>query len=94
MLDRLIKNWVYGGALAGALLLLLAPTLTHGWPVALRATFWMLPIYMLHQYEEHDKDRFRLAINRLADAGATRSPSFFVVERELAPGSPPNCLAD
>ena len=69
MLGRLITNWVYGGALAGVLLLLLAPTLTREWPAALAATFLLLPIYMLHQYEEHDKDRFRLAINRLVGQG-------------------------
>ena len=64
MLNRLIANWVYGGFLAGILLLLLTPILTHSWPVALTATFLCLPVYMLHQYEEHDNDRFRQFVNR------------------------------
>jgi uncharacterized protein with HXXEE motif len=64
MFARLIANWVYGGFLAGLLLLLLTPVLVHSWRASLVATFLCLPIYMLHQYEEHDNDRFRLFVNR------------------------------
>ncbi|MGD0547119.1 MAG: HXXEE domain-containing protein [Terracidiphilus sp.] len=64
MLSRLIANWVYGGFLAGLLLLFLTPILARGWPPALLATFLCLPAYMLHQYEEHDNDRFRQFFNR------------------------------
>jgi hypothetical protein len=32
MFARLIANWVYGGFLAGLLLLLLTPVLVHSWP--------------------------------------------------------------
>ena len=63
MLNRLIRHWVYGGTLAGVLLLALAPLLAASWPVTLRLTFLLLPIYMLHQYEEHDGDRFRRFVN-------------------------------
>ena len=63
MLQRLISYWVYGGALAGVLLLVLTPLLVAGWPPALAATFLLLPIYMLHQLEEHNGDRFRLFFN-------------------------------
>lgn len=69
MLNRLITNWVYGGFLAGLLLLLLAPVVVHDWPSALTATFLCLPVYMLHQYEEHDNDRFRLFINKIVGKG-------------------------
>ncbi len=69
MLSRLITNWVYGGVLAGLLLLLLAPMLTQCWSTALTATFLLLPIYMLHQYEEHDNDRFRLFFNETIGKG-------------------------
>lgn len=69
MLQRLINNWVYGGFLAGLLLLLLAPLFTHSWPPALALTFLVLPVYMLHQYEEHDNDRFRLFFNRTIGKG-------------------------
>jgi hypothetical protein len=65
MLNRLITNWVYGGFLAGLLLLLLAPVIVRDWPSALAATFFSLPVYMLHQYEEHDNDQFRLFVNKL-----------------------------
>jgi hypothetical protein len=64
MFARLIANWVYGGFLAGLLLLLLAPVLVHSWPVSLVAAFLCLPVYMVHQYEEHDNDRFRLFVNQ------------------------------
>jgi hypothetical protein len=47
MLDRLISNWVYGGFLAGLLILFLTPVLARGWPQALLAAFLCLPVYML-----------------------------------------------
>jgi fatty acid desaturase len=52
MFARLIANWVYGGFLAGLLLLLLTPVLVHSWPASLVTTFLCLPVYMVHQYEE------------------------------------------
>jgi len=63
MLDRLIHNWVYGGFLAALMLLALFPLFSGPWPETLRLTFLFVPLYMLHQYEEHDADRFRLYIN-------------------------------
>ncbi len=69
MIRRLIVNWVYGGFLAGLLFLVLAPLFVHGWPPALAATFFCLPAYMLHQYEEHDNDRFRALVNRTLAGG-------------------------
>lgn len=69
MFERLVKDWVYGGFLASLALIALAPLFTQGWPEALRLTFLFLPIYMLHQYEEHDADRFRLFFNRTIGHG-------------------------
>jgi hypothetical protein len=69
MLNRLYSYWVYGGALAGVLLVLLAPLLVGLWPTALMFTFLLLPIYMFHQYEEHDDDRFRRFVNNLVGKG-------------------------
>jgi hypothetical protein len=69
MLNRLISNWVYGGFLAGLLVLCLTPVLARGWPNALLATFICLPVYMIHQYEEHDDDRFRTFVNRILGNG-------------------------
>lgn len=69
MSERLIKYWVYGGALAGVLLLLLAPLLLAGWSLVMVATFLHLPAYMLHQLEEHDGDRFRRFFNEMIGRG-------------------------
>ena len=74
MFGRLIAHWVYGGFLAGLLLLLLAPVLVHSWPAPLAATFLCLPVYMVHQYEEHDNDRFRQFVNRQIGRGEVLSP--------------------
>jgi hypothetical protein len=75
MFGRLIANWVYGGFLAGWLLLLLAPVLVHSWTAPLVATFLCLPVYMLHQYEEHDNDRFRRFVNQQIGKGEVLSPA-------------------
>ncbi len=80
MFGRLIANWVYGGFLAGLLLLLLAPVLVRSWSAPLVATFLCLPVYMVHQYEEHDNDRFRLFVNRQIGKGEVLSPlAVFVI---------------
>lgn len=71
MLERLASHWVYGGFLAGLLLLALAPALAPPvWPAAIFAVYLQLPIYMLHQFEEHDRDRFRLFFNQTIGKGA------------------------
>jgi hypothetical protein len=69
MLARLINSWVYGGTLAGLLLLVLLPALATGWSLALVAVLLQLPVYMLHQYEEHDNDRFRQFFNQTMFGG-------------------------
>lgn len=80
MFGRLIANWVYGGFLAGLLLLLLAPVLLRSWPAPLVATFLCLPVYMVHQYEEHDNDRFRRFVNQQIGKGEVLSPlAVFVI---------------
>jgi Protein of unknown function with HXXEE motif len=69
MLNRLFDNWVYGGFLAGLLLLVLGPLFVVAWPAHLIAVFLCLPAYMIHQYEEHDNDRFRAYANRVIGKG-------------------------
>jgi hypothetical protein len=69
MLGRLVAYWVYGGALGALLLLLLSPLFIQGWTPVVAATFYCLPAYMLHQYEEHDNDRFRVFVNELLGGG-------------------------
>ncbi|MEM9148264.1 MAG: HXXEE domain-containing protein [Pseudomonadota bacterium] len=70
MLQRLERHWVYGGAMLAFVLLALMPLLTQDWPVAEILVFLALPAYMLHQWEEHDGDRFRSFVNRRLAGGA------------------------
>ena len=63
MFSRLISNWVSGGSKAGVILLLLFPLLSKNWTLIEALTFLHLPAYMLHQWEEHTNDRFRLFVN-------------------------------
>ncbi|WP_299820430.1 HXXEE domain-containing protein [uncultured Roseibium sp.] len=56
---RLTANWVYG-ALPLALFLIGFAPFVDG---ILLPVYLALPVYMLHQYEEHDADRFRKSIN-------------------------------
>ena len=69
MVQRLIRFWVYGGFLAAFLLLGLLPVYFRSWSVVLVLVFLQLPIYMLHQLEEHDDDRFRKFVNRVIGGG-------------------------
>lgn len=78
---RLQENWVYGGALSGVVLLALAPLLTAGWTLGERLVFLALPVYMLHQLEEHDGDRFRAFVNEVIGKGreVLSVPTVFIV---------------
>jgi hypothetical protein len=62
-MSRLVDHWVYGGFLAGLLLVGLTPLVAADWPTWQTAVFLQIPVYMLHQYEEHDADRFRAFVN-------------------------------
>jgi hypothetical protein len=69
MLRRLYDNWVYGGFLAAFLILGLYATWGTHWTTAFWLVALQLPLYMLHQYEEHDADKFRLFVNHLMGHG-------------------------
>ncbi|WP_260740634.1 HXXEE domain-containing protein [Tunturiibacter lichenicola] len=69
MLTRLRDNWVYGGFLAALMLLALTPVLARDWSPGLLLIWLQLPIYMLHQYEEHDDDSFRRFVNTTIGGG-------------------------
>lgn len=69
MISRLISYWVYGGFLAAFLLLGLMPVFSCFWDLPLILVYLQLPVYMLHQLEEHDDDRFRRFINNLIGGG-------------------------
>lgn len=80
-LGRLQTFWVYGGFLAGLLLLALSPLLLAGWDRAAVLAFLVLPVYMLHQYEEHDDDRFhRFAVETFGKGrDVLPTPAIFVI---------------
>lgn len=63
-------QWPYAGALAAGFLLVLFPVLWHTAGLALALVFLQLPVYMIHQLEEHAGERFRLYVNALLGSGA------------------------
>lgn len=69
MPSLLRDNWVYGGFLAALMLLALTPVLASGWSLPLLLIWLQLPVYMLHQFEEHYADRFRLFVNATIGGG-------------------------
>lgn len=62
-------QWPYAGALTAAFLLVLLPIVWSAEGAALAAVFLQLPVYMLHQLEEHAGCRFELYINQLVGRG-------------------------
>jgi hypothetical protein len=68
MLARLFRNWMYATPPVALLLLGLAPFIAQD--VAL-PVFLSLPVYMIHQYEEHDDNRFAAFLNGMM--GSERS---------------------
>lgn len=65
MWERLNDNWVYGAFPMAFVLFGLAPFVDVALPL-----FLALPVYILHQYEEHDDDRFRAYLASLFPPGA------------------------
>jgi hypothetical protein len=62
-------QWPYATAFAAVFLLAILPVLvaTAGWTIAL--IYVQLPLYMLHQLEEHAGDRFRTFTNTVIGHG-------------------------
>lgn len=57
------QNWMYAGVIAGLFLLAIVPLIAGTWSLPLTLVFLQLPLYMLHQLEEHAADRFRTYVN-------------------------------
>lgn len=53
------RHWVHTCLPIAVILIVLAPLLAAHWPPALVLVFLLLPAYMIHQYEEHNEDRFK-----------------------------------
>ncbi len=74
-------NWPGAAAFCGVCLLALAPFV---WAIAEPPIFWIylqLPVYLLHQLEEHAGDRFRIFMNREIGHGVEvlSRPATFVI---------------
>lgn len=62
-------QWPYAALFTSSFLVVLAPFVFYFAGVALGLIYLQLPIYMLHQYEEHAGDRFRLWVNNMIGGG-------------------------
>jgi hypothetical protein len=62
-------QWPYATLLAAGFLAVIAPLVLRYAGTPLGLVFLQLPIYMLHQYEEHREDRFRLWVNNTIGGG-------------------------
>ena len=73
--------WVYGGFLASFLVLALIAVAAHDMTAALIAVALQLPVYMIHQLEEHDDDRFRRFVNTMLGGGRDllTTPAVFII---------------
>ena len=71
VLDWLVAKWQwpYAALFTASFLGALAPLVFRHAGMALGLVYLQLPIYMLHQYEEHAGDRFRLWVNNMIGHG-------------------------
>ncbi|MEO0659504.1 MAG: HXXEE domain-containing protein [Pseudomonadota bacterium] len=60
MLDRFFQNWAYAAPPCALLVLGLYPFVGAAIEPSV---FLSLPIYMIHQYDEHDNNRFAIFLN-------------------------------
>lgn len=71
MWNWLVRDWQWPAAalFTSVFLLALTPLVFHSTDLALTLLYVQLPIYMIHQWEEHRGDRFRLYINQKIGGG-------------------------
>ena len=62
-------QWPYATLFTAGFLAVLAPLVFRYAGLPLGLVYLQLPIYMLHQYEEHAGDRFRLWVNNMIGGG-------------------------
>src|SRR5258705_12417803 len=78
-MDWFERNWMNAGFIAGLSLLAIVPLLLGSWSEPLLLIYLQLPVYMLHQLEEHDGDRFRQFVNEHIAGGLPALPTPAVV---------------
>jgi len=59
-----LVNWSRAGVMIAPFLLILAPFLRQGMSLPVFLVFLHLPLYMVHQYEEHAHGAFKAFVNR------------------------------
>lgn len=64
-----LQNWMNTGFIAGLFLLAVIPFLDQAHDPAFLLIYLQLPLYMLHQLEEHTGDRFRRYLNATMAGG-------------------------
>lgn len=72
-------EWMRAGLVAAAFLFAMVPLLLGRWDGLLLLVYLHLPVYMLHQAEEHIGDRFRLFVNAGIGGGRDVLPRSAVV---------------
>lgn len=76
----LLRQWQYAGFLTGIILLILLPLWASETGLVLALVYLQLPLYMLHQLEEHAGDRFRRFVNdRMAGGRDALTPGATLV---------------
>jgi len=75
-LDWLVGKWQwpYASLFTAGFLGAIAPLVFRYAGAPLGLVYLQLPIYMLHQYEEHAGDRFRLWVNNMLGCGDVLTP--------------------
>lgn len=68
-MNWLFKNWPYAAFFTAVFLLLLAPFIYVAFGLPFLLIYLHLPMYQVHQLEEHYHDRFRLFANRMIAGG-------------------------
>lgn len=67
--DWFLHNWMYAGIVAGVFLFAIVPLVAGTWSLPLVLVYLLLPVYMVHQLEEHHDDRFRSWVNGVMFGG-------------------------
>ena len=65
----LYRHWAAAALCMGLFLLLLLPALALSWQLPILLIYLQIPVYMLHQVEEHTNDRFRQFVNQRVFGG-------------------------